>query len=122
MLASSESGASRDVDGVRPGGVFPLGLEALKLSRGSNALTPHETRILSMIAQGYHIKEIASHFDITYRTALCHRDNILRTLHLHRHAHLILYAVQHGIIEVPLLAGRSTSNEATRPTEANACM
>lgn len=122
MLASSESSPSRETGSVRPGEAFSLGSNALRHARKAEVLTPHERRILELLAQGNHIKEIAALFDIAYPTAMLHRDNILRKLHLHRSAHLILYAVQHGIIELPLLTGRSTPHEAGESTEAKACM
>jgi len=67
--------------------------------RRSN-LTPREREIVQLLAEGKSTKEVASHLNLSVKTAETHRSNIMRKLGLHCVSELVLYAVRNGIIQV----------------------
>lgn len=67
---------------------------------GPNKLTPREIQILKLVAQGKVAKEIASDLDISPHTIYTHRKNILGKLNLTSPMEMIVYALEHGIIEL----------------------
>jgi DNA-binding NarL/FixJ family response regulator len=64
-------------------------------------LTPRERQVLQLIAQGHSNKEIARILDLSVNTVSVHRANLMSTLHIHRTAELVLYAVRKGIVTAP---------------------
>lgn len=64
------------------------------------SLTEREREILQLIAEGYTNKEVAKHLNISLKTALAHRNNIMQKLGIHRQADLIKYALKEGIIAI----------------------
>jgi DNA-binding NarL/FixJ family response regulator len=58
-------------------------------------LTPGETRILRLIAEGRSSKEIAGTLCIHYRTVENHRVNIAQKLGLHGHNAVLKWALEH---------------------------
>jgi len=63
-------------------------------------LTPREREVVQLLAEGKSTKEVASHLDLSVKTAETHRSNIMRKLGLHCVSELVLYAVRNGIIQV----------------------
>ncbi len=61
-------------------------------------LTSREREILILAASGCTNSEIAAKLYISPRTVETHRMNLMRKLDLRGHAHLIQFAIQHGII------------------------
>ena len=61
-------------------------------------LTNREREILQLLAEGSSNKDIATTFDLSLTTVICHRQHIFQKLNLHSLADLILYAVRKGII------------------------
>jgi DNA-binding CsgD family transcriptional regulator len=99
MSASSQSGASKEVESARPG----------------EGISPRERQVIRMIADGLNCKAIASELNFSTKTVEAHKFNFMRKLDLHNVAQIVRYAVAHGIIEVPLLVGRSKPHEAAKP-------
>jgi DNA-binding NarL/FixJ family response regulator len=64
------------------------------------ALTPREREVVQLLAEGRSTKEVASHLDLSVKTAETHRSNIMRKLGLHSVSELVLYAVRNSIIQV----------------------
>ena len=64
------------------------------------ALTPREREVVQLLAEGKSTKEVASHLDLSVKTAETHRSNIMRKLGLHSVSELVLYAVRNNIIQV----------------------
>ena len=60
-------------------------------------LTPRETEILQLIAEGFNIKKIAERLYLSFNTVQVHKKNIMKKLDLHRQADLIRYAIKEGI-------------------------
>lgn len=63
-------------------------------------LTPRESEIVRLLAEGKANKEIAPQLGITVRTVETHRAKIMLKLGLHSLAELIHYAMRHGIATV----------------------
>lgn len=61
-------------------------------------LTPRQSQVLTLIAQGKTMKEIASELGISTRTAESHKYEIMEALGLNTTAELIQYAIRLGLI------------------------
>lgn len=66
----------------------------------SNGLTPRESEILQLIAEGNTNKQIAEILCISIKTVQAHRSNLMNKLDLHDKTELIKYAIQKKIIEI----------------------
>jgi DNA-binding NarL/FixJ family response regulator len=62
-------------------------------------LTPRETEVIQLLAEGKSNKEVASMLDISVKTAETHRTNIMNKLDLHSITELVRYAVRNQLIE-----------------------
>ncbi|TVR49963.1 MAG: DNA-binding response regulator [Puniceicoccaceae bacterium] len=63
------------------------------------ALTPRESEVLQLIAEGKANKETAVELGISIKTVEKHRTNLMRKLNIHDTATLTRYAVGMGIVE-----------------------
>lgn len=63
-------------------------------------LTPRETEVIQLLAEGKSSKEVASLLNLSTKTAETHRSNIMRKLGLHSIRDLVVYAIQNNIIQV----------------------
>lgn len=73
-------------------------------------LTPREREVVQLLAEGKSTKEVASHLNLSVKTAETHRSNIMRKLGLHCVSELVLYAVRNDIVQV----------NTSRPSESGA--
>jgi len=64
-----------------------------------NDLTPRESEVLTLVAEGSTNKEIAETLSISPKTVSRHRENIMGKLNLHSRAELVKYAIRKGIIQ-----------------------
>jgi len=64
-------------------------------------LTAREVEVFKRMATGRATKEMAAELRISPRTIEVYRANIMRKLGFHSQADLILFALQHGVIELP---------------------
>lgn len=62
-------------------------------------LSPRETEIVTLIAEGMNSKEIAEKLFISHRTVETHRNNIMGKLDVRNMAEIVNYALRTGIIE-----------------------
>jgi DNA-binding NarL/FixJ family response regulator len=74
--------------------------ETLKGKRHS-ALTPRELEVLQMIVEGKSNKEIAAALDLSANTVAVHRANMMDALGIHKAAELVVYAIRHGLVNLP---------------------
>lgn len=74
--------------------------ENLKGERNSG-LTAREIEILQLICDGKSNKEIAVQLDLSVNTVAVHRANIMDALGIHKTAELVVYAIRHGLVNVP---------------------
>lgn len=61
-------------------------------------LTPREVEVLQLICDGLSNKEIAVRLGLSANTVAVHRARIMNTLDVHKTAELVMYALQHGLI------------------------
>jgi len=66
------------------------------------SLTPREREIVQLLAEGNSTKEVASHLNLSVKTAETHRSNIMRKLNLHSVSGLVLYAVRNNMVQVAI--------------------
>lgn len=65
-----------------------------------SALTPRETEVLALIANGKRTKEVAAALGMSFRTAVCHRGRIMSKLGCHNAVELTLHAIRIGLVRV----------------------
>ncbi|RPH59978.1 MAG: DNA-binding response regulator [Acidobacteria bacterium] len=64
----------------------------------NHGLTPRELEVLQLICDGLSNRAIAAKLDLSVNTVAVHRANIMNTLGLHKTAELVVYAIQHGLV------------------------
>jgi len=79
-----------------------LGHSGPAVNKGATlpSLTAREREIVQLVAEGKSAKEVASHLEISVKTAETHRSNIMRKLNLHSVAEVVLYAVKNHMVQV----------------------
>ena len=73
---------------------------ALGSETRSIKLTPRQTEVLTLIAQGYTMKEISSKLGISTRTAESHKYEMMSVLELETTAELIQHAIKLGLVSL----------------------
>ncbi len=63
-------------------------------------LSDREKQVLKLIAEGYTSARIAGVLNISIKTVMTHRTNLMDKLGLHNRADLVRFAVRHGLIRV----------------------
>jgi DNA-binding NarL/FixJ family response regulator len=63
-----------------------------------NRLTPRELEVLHLICDGLSNRDIAAKLGLSVNTVAVHRANIMNTLGVHKTAELVVYALQHGLV------------------------
>jgi len=79
-----------------------LGEEAPKAAPEEDArepLTPRESEVLRLIAQGYTNRQIGEALTLSVRTVEGHRANLSAKLGMHSRVELVRYAREHGLIQ-----------------------
>jgi two-component system response regulator NreC len=74
--------------------------EAPAPSTQAESLTPRETEVLCLIAQGYTNRQAADEMGISVRTVETHRANIMGKLALNGRVELVRYAMEHGLLDI----------------------
>ena len=68
-------------------------------SSDHEGLTPRETEVLKLIAEGLSTKQIAAQLGVSFKTAASHRSRMMEKLDIHEVASLVRYAVRKKLIE-----------------------
>jgi len=77
-----------------------LGQQENRDSQSSvDGLTPRESEVLVLLAEGLTNSEIGTMLNISPKTVARHRENIMAKLNLHSRSELVKYAIRKGIIE-----------------------
>jgi DNA-binding NarL/FixJ family response regulator len=63
-------------------------------------LTPRQQEVLTLVAEGKSLKEIAAILDISVKGAEFHKYRIMKKLGLRTTAELTCYAVKHGLVSL----------------------
>jgi len=61
-------------------------------------LTPRESQVLALIAEGYTSREIAEELVLSAKTVERHRENIMSKLDVHNRVELVRYALERGLL------------------------
>ena len=91
---------------VHPGVIDPLIAQAAPAGTERRhayhqTLTPRELEVLQMIVDGKSNKEIATALDLSANTVAVHRANMMDALGIHKAAELVVYAIRHGLVDLP---------------------
>lgn len=99
------------INTVLKGGIYvPPSLSECLLDPGRKdrsaleGLTPKERAVLSLIAQGLAMKQVAHYMEISVKTAETHRNNLGRKLGHPNKAQIFAFALQHRLIDTQALA------------------
>jgi two-component system, NarL family, response regulator NreC len=75
-------------------------VNALTRPDSVDPLTEREQQVLRLIAEGRTAKDIGSALGLSEKTAISHRNRIMRKLDIHATADLVRYAVRRGLVEI----------------------
>jgi DNA-binding NarL/FixJ family response regulator len=67
----------------------------------NRALSPRELDVLRLICEGHSNRSIATKLTLSVNTVAVHRANIMNALGVHKTAELVVYAIQHGLVNLP---------------------
>jgi DNA-binding NarL/FixJ family response regulator len=103
-LADACRAALRGEPFLYPGAIGALIRDYLSRSSGGgtaaeNELSPRETEVVKLIAEGHTSREIASVLSISEHTVERHRANVLEKLRLKDRVALTRYAIRRGLVE-----------------------
>jgi DNA-binding NarL/FixJ family response regulator len=63
-------------------------------------LSARETEVLHLICEGLSNRDIATRLSLSVNTVAVHRANIMNALGVHKTAELVVYAIQHGLVNL----------------------
>jgi DNA-binding NarL/FixJ family response regulator len=78
--------------------VDPALVAAPGAPRERSRLTPRELEVLQLICDGLSNRDIAEKLALSINTVAVHRTNIMNALNVHKTAELVVYAIQHGLV------------------------
>lgn len=94
---------ARGEDYLAPGVSKHIVLKFLKAATPGtplNELTPRQSEVLHMIADGHTTKEIARRLKISVKTVETHRAQMMERLNIHEVAGLVRYALRMGLVKL----------------------
>jgi DNA-binding NarL/FixJ family response regulator len=71
---------------------------ALAARRPLGILTPRQTEILKLVAEGHRTRDIAARLNLSVKTVESHRSEIMKRLEIHDVVGLVRYAVRIGLV------------------------
>jgi DNA-binding NarL/FixJ family response regulator len=69
-----------------------------RVDSSPDPLSPRETKVVQLIAEGQSTKQVAASLKISVKTAETHRARIMTKLNIHQTAGLVRYAIRRGLI------------------------
>jgi DNA-binding NarL/FixJ family response regulator len=69
-------------------------------TEGTRDLSARETEVLQLICEGLSNRDIATRLSLSVNTVAVHRANIMSALGVHKTAELVVYAIQHGLVNL----------------------
>jgi DNA-binding NarL/FixJ family response regulator len=78
--------------------VDPAMMRRPQVGEERSTLTPRELEVLQLICDGLSNREIAAQLGLSANTVSVHRARIMNALGVHKTAELVMYALQHGLI------------------------
>jgi len=76
-----------------------LRAKSTRTARSIGRLSPRETTIVKLVAEGHNTKRISAILSISPKTADAHRATVMRKLNMHSIADLVRYAVRNEFVE-----------------------
>jgi DNA-binding CsgD family transcriptional regulator len=73
---------------------------AVEVLDGSGAITPRETEVLGLMAEGLANKEIAARLGVSIHTAKFHVESLLRKLEAANRAEAVAEGMRRGLLEI----------------------
>jgi len=68
----------------------------------STSLTPRETEIMKLLAEGNTVRKIAGMLGLSLKTVEAHKFNLMRKLDIHNKAELVHCAIRKKIVKMPV--------------------
>ena len=85
------------------GGLLDNGKFAPDRPRPSRtSLTPRETEIMKLLAEGHTVRKIAGMLGLSLKTVEAHKFNLMRKLDIHNKAELVHCAIRKKIVKMPV--------------------
>jgi DNA-binding NarL/FixJ family response regulator len=72
-----------------------------RMHQFSKALTARQRDVVQLFAEGWSIKQIAGHLNLSEKTVEFHKHHIMDSFSLKSNAELVLFALQNGLISIP---------------------
>ena len=69
-------------------------------AEGARELSAREIEVLQLICEGLSNRDIATRLSLSVNTVAVHRANIMSALGVHKTAELVVYAIQHGLVNL----------------------
>jgi DNA-binding NarL/FixJ family response regulator len=85
-------------------------LRGSRRSLDKETLTPRESQVIKLLAEGKSTKDVAVLLQLSVKTAETHRSNIMSKLGLHSVSELVLYAVRNNIVQA--VNSKSTGSDS----------
>jgi DNA-binding NarL/FixJ family response regulator len=85
-------------------------LRGSRRSLEKDTLTPRESEVIKLLAEGKSTKDVAALLGLSVKTAETHRSNIMGKLGLHSVSELVLYAVRNNIVQTTDSDGRGSGD------------
>ena len=79
-----------------------LGLQQERPRPSRSALTPRETEIMKLLAEGHTVRKIAGMLGLSLKTIEAHKFNLMRKLDIHNKAELVHCAIRKKLLKVPV--------------------
>jgi len=76
------------------------GAAAASAGNETRELSPREIEVLQLICEGRSNRDIAVCLSLSVNTIAVHRANIMNALGVHKTAELVVYAIQHGLVDL----------------------
>ncbi len=69
-------------------------------TQGFQRLSPRQTEVLKLLAEGNSVKEISILLGLSAKTVEVHKSNLMERLGIHNKVQLVMYAVKHKVVAV----------------------
>lgn len=92
-------------------------LRGSRRSLEKDTLTPRESEVIKLLAEGKSTKDVAALLGLSVKTAETHRSNIMGKLGLHSVSELVLYAVRNNIVETTGASDAQSSEGGSSQTK-----
>jgi DNA-binding NarL/FixJ family response regulator len=76
----------------------------------SKVLTPRQCDVVQLFAEGFSLKEIAAHLNVSSKTIEFHKHHIMHAFNLKTNSDLVLFAIKKGLISVKPEARLASQN------------